>query len=74
MYVIIGSPQVDLLVVFLSLRDEETEAAGTSKFVAHVPVPSQAEVEQYLIQRRRQVLSCCAFPMTGRGTDCSTAE
>lgn len=35
-------------------RDEETEAAGSSTFVAHVPVPSQAEVEQYLLQRKRQ--------------------
>eukprot|EP00123_Amoebidium_parasiticum_P008203 comp18643_c1_seq1/m.20269 comp18643_c1_seq1/g.20269 ORF comp18643_c1_seq1/g.20269 comp18643_c1_seq1/m.20269 type:complete len:282 (-) comp18643_c1_seq1:76-921(-) len=35
--------------------DEDVEATS-SKFVAHVPVPTQKEVEEYLINRRKQEL------------------
>lgn len=35
---------------------EKKKAEGDQKFIAHVPVPTQQEVEQALLRRRKQEL------------------
>jgi pre-mRNA-splicing factor ISY1 len=35
---------------------EKKKTEGDQKFIAHVPVPSQQEVEQALLRRRKQEL------------------
>lgn len=47
----------------LQMSDDESEIEGNNegdssqpRFIAHVPVPSQKEVEQALLQRKKQEL------------------
>jgi pre-mRNA-splicing factor ISY1 len=52
------------LVIYLLRMDsqsddedvEKKKTEGDQKFIAHVPVPSQQEVEQALLRRRKQEL------------------